>query len=166
MSDQTPQPTEDDAVDDDGGAFQILRIYTRDISFETPNSPEVFGVEWTPQTEINMRTEVKPLKDSNFEVTLAVTAEAKLGERTAFLAEVHQAGIFKVAGLTREELGPVLGSYCPSILFPYVREAISDLVTRGGFPPMLLAPVNFDAIFAQREEAQAGASAPQPGDAG
>jgi preprotein translocase subunit SecB len=151
MSDQTRLPGEDFAPKPPSGEFQFLKIYTKDVSFETPNTPQVFGMDWAPSTDVNLRTDVQQLNAGDFEVTLAVTAEAKLGERTAFLAEVQQAGIFKIIGLTREELAPVLGAYCPSMLFPYVREVISDLVARGGFPPFLLAPVNFDAIYAQRQ---------------
>jgi len=151
MSDNERLPGEDFMPKPPSGEFQFLKIYTKDLSFETPSSPEVFAKEWTPESDVNLRTNVRQLGPGDFEVTLAITATARLGESTAFLVEVQQAGIFKIVGLTNEELGPVLGAYCPAMLYPYVREVISDLVSRGGFPPFLLAPVNFDALYAERQ---------------
>lgn len=129
--------------------FSIQKIYTKDISFETPNSPVVFTQKWEPTVDFNLGTNVLPLENSMYEVALNVTITVKNGDTTAYLVEVVQAGIFALAGFTPEELGPMLGSFCPNILFPYARETISDLVTRGGFPQMILAPVNFDALYAQ-----------------
>lgn len=139
--------------------FFIQRIYTRDISFETPNSPHIFTAKWEPQIEFNLRTSTQRIQENLFDVGLTVTVTVKLGEKTAYLVEVCQAGIFLVAGFGDEEMSPMLGIYCPNILFPYAREAVSDLVNRGGFPPMLLAPVNFDALYAQKmQERQAATS--------
>jgi preprotein translocase subunit SecB len=129
--------------------FSIQKIYTKDMSFETPNSPKVFTEKWEPSVEFNLGTHVMPLENSMYEVALAVTITVKNGDSTAYLVEVNQAGIFALDGFTNEELGPMLGSFCPNILFPYARESISDLVTKGGFPQMLLAPVNFDALYSQ-----------------
>lgn len=129
--------------------FSIQKIYTKDMSFETPNSPVVFTQKWEPTVDFNLGTNVLPLEDSMYEVALNVTITVKNGDTTAYLVEVIQAGIFALGGFTPEELGPMLGSFCPNILFPYARETISDLVTRGGFPQMILAPVNFDALYAQ-----------------
>lgn len=129
--------------------FSIQKIYTKDVSFETPNSPKVFTEKWEPKVDFNLGSNVQPLDNSMYEVTLTVTVTVKCGELTAYLVEVCQAGIYSLAGFTEEELGPMVGSFCPNILFPYAREAVSDLVTKGGFPQLLLAPVNFDALYTQ-----------------
>jgi preprotein translocase subunit SecB len=143
--------------------FAIQRIYTKDISFETPNSPTVFTQEWKPEISIQLNTATQSLGNDHFELTLTVTVTAKQGDNTAFLAEVQQAGIFLVRGIPETELPPLFGVYCPNILFPYAREAVSDLVTRGSFPQLVLAPVNFEALYAQqlqqRQQQQAAADA-------
>ena len=142
--------------------FSIQKIYTKDVSFETPNSPEVFTLKWDPKVEFNLSSNAQQLQESLFEVGITVTLTVKLGEKTAYLVEVCQAGIFALAGFEEQDLGPLLGSYCPNILFPYVREAVSDLVTKGGFPPMLLAPINFDALYMQHmQQMQQQAAAPE-----
>jgi preprotein translocase subunit SecB len=129
--------------------FAIQKIYTKDMSFETPNSPKVFTEKWEPSVDFNLGTHVETLENSLFEVALTVTITVKCGDTTAYLVEVNQAGIFALNGFTDQEMGPMVGSFCPNILFPYAREAVSDLVTKGGFPQLLLAPVNFDALYAQ-----------------
>ncbi len=129
--------------------FSIQKIYTKDMSFETPNSPKVFTEKWEPAVDFNLGTHVMPLENSMYEVALKVTITVKNGDSTAYLVEVNQAGIFSLGGFTDAEMGSMVGSFCPNILFPYAREAISDLVIKGGFPQMLLAPVNFDALYAQ-----------------
>ncbi len=129
--------------------FSIQKIYTKDISFETPNAPQVFTSKWEPAVDFNLGTHVEPLEDSMYEVTLTVTVTVKTEDKTAYLVEVVQAGIFSLAGFSEEEMGPMVGSFCPNILFPYAREVVSDLVTKGGFPQLLLAPVNFDALYQQ-----------------
>ncbi|WP_456372994.1 protein-export chaperone SecB [Thiolapillus sp.] len=134
--------------------FSIQRIYTKDISFETPNAPEIFMQEWKPQISVNLNNTVKDLGEGNIEVALTVTVTAKIEEKTAFLAEVTQAGIFLAQGIPEEEMGPLLGIYCPNTLFPYVREVVSDLIVRGSFPQFLLAPVNFEALYAQQVQQQ------------
>jgi preprotein translocase subunit SecB len=138
--------------------FSIQKIYTKDISFETPNSPKVFIEKWEPHVDFNLATNVQPLEDDLYEVALTVTVTVKCGEKTAYLVEVSQAGVFALANFTQEEMGPLVGSFCPNILFPYAREAISDLATRGGFPQLLLAPINFDALYAQQVQQQAPSS--------
>ncbi|WP_177419610.1 protein-export chaperone SecB [endosymbiont of Lamellibrachia barhami] len=132
--------------------LSIQRIYLKDVSFETPNSPSVFQKEWKPETNVNMITEVNTLSENIYEVVLNVTVTTKVGEQTAYLAEVQQAGIFSISGFSDQEMGAVVGSYCPNLLFPYVREAISDMVTKGSFPQMVLQPVNFDALYAQHQQ--------------
>ncbi len=134
--------------------FSIQKIYVRDISFETPNTPHVFQEKWEPETNMQLGNKAVVLADGVHEVTLSVTVTAKLGDKTAYLAEVQQCGIFNVSGYEQGELAPIVGSLCPNILFPFAREAISDLVTRGGFPQLLLSPVNFDALFAEYAQQQ------------
>ncbi|MGR9013748.1 MAG: protein-export chaperone SecB [Gammaproteobacteria bacterium] len=139
--------------------FSIQKIYTKDMSFETPNSPKVFTEKWEPAVDFNLGTHVLPLENSMYEVALTVTITVKNGDTTAYLVEVNQAGIFSLSGFTDTEMGPMVGSFCPNILFPYARETISDLVTKGGFPQMLLAPVNFDALYSQHLQQAPGSDA-------
>ena len=122
--------------------FMIQKIYTKDISFETPSSPEVFREEWKPELDLQLTNEYKQLDDNNHDVTLVATVTAKLGDKTAFLIEVKQSGIFSLIGYSNEEIAPLIGNHCPTILFPYIREVISDIVLKGGFPQLVLAPVN------------------------
>ena len=129
--------------------FSIQKVYTKDISFETPNSPQIFTEKWEPTVDFNLGTHVETLENELFEVSLSVTVTVKCKDTTAYLVEVNQAGIFSLAGFSEQEMGPMTGSFCPNILFPYIREVVSDLVTKGGFPQMLLAPVNFDALYSQ-----------------
>jgi preprotein translocase subunit SecB len=134
--------------------FSIQKIYVKDISFETPNSPAVFKQEWKPAVNLDLNTNADPIEDSSYEITLTITATVKNDDKTAYLIEVQQAGIFHIAGFDEKDLGGMLGSFCPNILFPYAREAVSDIVTRGGFPQMLLAPINFDALYQQHLQQQ------------
>ena len=138
------------------GQFNIQKVYTRDISFEAPNSPKVFTEKWEPKNNLDLNTNASPIGENTYEVVLSLTVTAKLGETTAYLCEIHQAGIFSIEGFSDTDLHTMLGSFCPNILFPYAREAVSDIVTRGGFPQLLLAPINFDALYEQHmQQAQA-----------
>ena len=128
--------------------FAIQRVYTKDISFETPNSPAVFQQEWKPEIKLDLDTRSNKLAEDAYEVVLSVTVTAKMGDKVAFLAEVEQAGIFTVGNMPEPQIAHTLGAFCPNTLFPYAREAISSLVARGTFPQLNLAPVNFDALFA------------------
>jgi len=132
--------------------FTIQRIYLKDVSFETPNSPEIFRTDGTPDTHLNLNTAVNHLDGDAYEVVLTLTLTTKVGDKTAYLVEVQQAGIFALAGFTDQEKAPMLGSYCPNTLFAYAREVITDLVTKGSFPQMILQPVNFDALFMQHQQ--------------
>jgi preprotein translocase subunit SecB len=154
---QNPNPQ-----DTPQGQFAIQKIYTKDVSFETPNSPAIFSKNWQPQADVRLETATKLVGEHIHEVTLTVTVTVKLEDKTAFLVEVQQAGLFAIKGLPDPQLSQVLGALCPNILFPYAREAISDLVTRGGFPQLLLAPVNFDLLYAQRMQQQGQADGGQP----
>ena len=138
-----------------GPQFILQRIYTKDISFETPNSPAIFTEKWEPAINVDLNSANAPLQEGLFEVVLSVTVTAKVGEKTAYLAEVKQAGIFVISGFNEQEMGGMLNSYCPNMLFPFAREVISDLVNKGSFPQMLLSPINFDALYAQHLQAQA-----------
>jgi preprotein translocase subunit SecB len=142
---QSPSATTD-------GQLAIHKIYVKDLSLEAPNSPAIFRGQWRPQVDIQLHSEAKRIEPDLYEVVLTVTVTTKLQEQTAFLVEVHQAGIFGIAGVAEGQLGPMLASFCPNLLFPYARETVSDLVTRGGFPQLLLAPVNFDALYAKHLE--------------
>jgi preprotein translocase subunit SecB len=132
--------------------FVIQKIYTKDVSFESPHSPEIFREEWRPQLDLQLGNEYTRIDDDTHEIVLSVTVTAKVGDKTAFLVEVKQAGIFTLTGYSTEEMGPLVGSYCPNTLFPFVREVVSDLVTKGGFPQLVLAPVNFDAMYLHQKE--------------
>jgi preprotein translocase subunit SecB len=133
-------------------SFQIEKIYVKDISLEIPNAPQVFLEAQGPQLEIQVRNESAQFAEGLYEVVITVTVTAKAGDKTMFLAEAAQAGIFALRGVPQEDLEPLLAVACPTILYPYARETISDLVGRGGFPPVLLAPVSFEAIYAQRQQ--------------
>ena len=137
----------------------IQKIYTKDISFESPNSPLVFQEEWKPEINVELNTDGQDLDEHNVEVILNVTVTAKNNGNNSFLVEVQQAGVFQLTGFDDEARAYVVGSYCPGTLFPYAREVISRLVTDGGFPPVLLAPVNFEALYheqVQKNQAQDG----------
>lgn len=149
--------SEESNTQQQGPQFAIQRIYTKDVSFETPNSPAIFTEQWEPEVNVELNSTGNKLADDVFEVILAVTVTAKLGEKTAYLAEVQQAGIFNISGFSEQDMGGMIHSYCPNVLFPYVREVVSDLVTKGSFPQMVLQPINFDALNAQHlEKQQAG----------
>ena len=134
--------------------FNIQRVYIKDISFESPSTPEIFKVEWKPELNLDINTDAKRLEGDLFDVTLKLTVKVKIGEKIPFLIEVKQSGIFLLKNFPEEQLHYMLGSFCPNILFPYARETISDLTTRGGFPPLYLAPINFDVLYQQHMEAQ------------
>ena len=129
--------------------FNIQKIYVKDVSFETPNSPDIFTLTWEPEVEFNLSSSAAQIQDNVYQVSLTVTLTVKITQKTAYLVEITQSGIFSAVGFAIEEMGHLLGSYCPNLLFPYAREVVSDLVGKGGFPPMLLAPVNFDGLYAQ-----------------
>ena len=137
--------------------FAIQKIYIKDISFETPNSPQIFLDKWEPDVSLQLSNTASVLSGNTHEVVLSLTVTAKVQDKTAYLVEVQQAGIFDIHGYDETQLAAVIGSYCPHVLFPYAREVVSDLVTRGGFPQLLLAPLNFDALYRQHLEERAPA---------
>jgi preprotein translocase subunit SecB len=140
--------------------FQIEKIYVKDVSLEIPNAPQIFTQQAQPQLEVRLDTAATPFSEGYYEASVSVTVTAKVGDKTLFLAEAVQAGIFQMRNVPPDDLRPLLGIACPTILFPYLRETISDLVVRGGFPPVLLAPVSFEALYVQRlqQEQQSGAA--------
>ncbi|MFI4918396.1 MAG: protein-export chaperone SecB [Legionellales bacterium] len=138
----------------DEAQFMIQRIYVKDLSYETPNTPAVFQQQWEPELTLDLNTNSTQLEEGVFEVVLTVTATVANQKTTAFLVEVKQAGIFTIQGAATEQLGHLLGSFCPSILFPYAREAITSQAIGGSFPQLVLAPINFDALYMQQLEAQ------------
>lgn len=140
MTDQQPQ-----------AQLALERIYAKDLSFEVP-SPRVFMGEWQPELDINLSSNAEQLDPTHFQVVLSVTVNAKNQGAVAFIAEVHQAGVFLIENVTQDQLPHLLGAYCPNILFPFAREAISDIVTKGSFPQLLLAPINFDAAFTESQQ--------------
>ncbi len=135
--------------------FQVQKLYLKDVSFESPNAPDVFRGEWQPETNVQISTEASQLAEGVHEVVLGVTVTTKSGEATAYLVEVKQAGIFTLQGFEPQQLGHMLGSYCPNFLYPFAREAVADLIVKGGFPGFMLAPVNFDALYAQHLQERA-----------
>lgn len=128
----------------------IQKIYVKDFSFESPHTPDIFAkTNWSPKTDLNLRSSHTTGTDNNHEVVLTITIEAKEDEQTFFLVELQQAGLFHIAGYDEAEFKAIVGSYCPNILFPYARESVANIVSKGGFPEFLLQPINFDALYAQ-----------------
>ena len=141
MTDAQQQPT-----------FQIEKIYVKDISLEIPHAPKVFLEQVQPQLEVQINTEAQNFAEGYYEVVVTATVTARVAERTIFLAEAHQAGVFQLRGVPAAELGPLLGIACPTVIYPYLRETISDIITRAGFPPVVLAPLSFEALYLQQQQ--------------
>jgi preprotein translocase subunit SecB len=140
--------------------FQIQRVYLKDLSLEQPNSPQILLEQGQPQVDINLSVEVQPIAEGIFEVAVTGTVTTKLGDRTLFLVEAKQAGIFEVRNIEAEQLQPILGIACPGIVYPYLRAVVADVITRAGFPPVHLAEVNFQAMFEAQQQQALAASAP------
>jgi preprotein translocase subunit SecB len=154
MADEDQKPVE--------RQIAIQKIYVKDFSFESPRTPQVFQKsDWTPKTNLNIRSSHTPGPENSSEVVLTLTIEAKEGEETFFLIELQQAGLFHIAGYNGDEFKAVIGSFCPNILFPYARETIASMVAKGGFPEFILQPINFDALYAHGM-AQAKTQAEEP----
>ncbi len=141
---ETPQPQ-----------FALQRVYVKDASIEVPNAPAIFTQEWQPEIKLDLNTGARRLDDKHFEVFVKVTVTASLGEDTAFLVEVMQCGLFLAENIPDEQLKPMMGAMCPNILFPYLRESVDSMVIKGGFPALMLAPINFDALYQQRLQQEA-----------
>jgi preprotein translocase subunit SecB len=145
--------------------LSVVKIYVKDFSFESPQSPGIFNAkEWAPSTNLNLRSSHSPVSDTLHEVVLTITVEAKEkeGDKTIFLIELQQAGAFDISGYEKDEMGVLIGSFCPGVLYPYAREAIAGIVQKGGFPEFVLQPINFDALYQQslqQQQADAAATA-------
>lgn len=140
--------------------LSITKIYLKDSSFESPKAPEIFRKsDWKPQTNLNLRSSHNAVEGDHHEVVLTITIEAKEDDKTLFLIELQQAGLFEIAGYEGEEMQAIVGSFCPNILFPYARESIASLIQKGGFPEFVLQPINFDALYLQSKQQQMTAAA-------
>lgn len=139
---------------EDNSQFLVQRVYIKNLSYETNNTPAIFQEKWEPELNLDLNAEHIELGKDVYEVVLTVTAKVTNNNKTAFLVEVEQAGIFTIQGPTKEQLGHLLNSFCPSLLFPYAREVISSEVMRGSFPQLILSPINFDALYVQQLEEQ------------
>ena len=144
--------TKQDATQDAQPGFGIEKLYVKDASIEVPNAPQIFTERTAPQVNVELGNLAQKLDDGVFEVAIKVTVTAKIGDKTAFLVEATQAGIFAIRNVPAENLEPILAVTCPNILFPYAREAVSDMVTRAGFAPVLLNPINFEALYMQQKQ--------------
>ncbi len=148
----------DEKKSENGKRLSIAKIYIKDLSFESPMAPEVFKPDsWSPKTNLNLRSSHKRVDGDVHEVTLTITVDAKDGDKTIFLVEIQQAGLFEMTGYGDEEHGAIVGSFCPSVLFAYARETIASVIQKGGFPEFILQPINFDALYmeSQRQSAEA-----------
>ncbi len=137
----------------------VQKIYVKDVSFETPNAPDIFNEKGQPDIKMNLNQKVKQLAEGTYEIVLTVTVTCKILEKTAYLIEVQQAGIFGLVNFEENVLHQVLGTYCPNVLFPYARQVVSEIVMQGGFQPLILQPVNFDQLYAQQMQQAAAAQA-------
>lgn len=166
MADETPDsPAAETTGQGRSGNLTIQKVYVKDMSFEAPNAPQIFLEQWKPQIDVQMASQTAPVQDDLHEVVLTVTVTVRFEERTAYLAEVQQAGLFNITGFAQEQFQILVATVCPNVLFPFAREAVCDVVTRGGFPQLLLAPVNFEHLYAQelRRRQQQGESGAQGG---
>ena len=144
-----------------GPAFTVEKIYAKDVSFEVPGAPGVFNEQAQPQLQMNLNQSVQRLNENAFEVVLGITLTCTAGDKTMYVVEVKQAGVFGLAGFDAQTLDAMLGTHCPNVLYPYARQLISDLIQSGGFPPFFLQPINFDALYAEglRQRAQQAGNA-------
>lgn len=138
-------------------SYALQRMYLKDVSFEAPNSPRIFLEEWKPKINMNLSANSSRIDEDTYEVVLTITVDAKIEERTAFLIELQQAGVFHASGFNPDELHQLLGIHCPQNLFPFAREAIYSLAMKGGFPQVMLQPINFEALYRRNLEEQASA---------
>ena len=143
-----------------GAQLSLQKVYLKDASFEVPGAPQIFQETGQPQIQLNLQQQVGVLAENVYEVVLTITVTCKLADKTAYLAEVQQAGVFGVAGFDQQNRDAVLATYCPNVLFPYARTAVSNLIQDGGFPPFLMQPINFESIYAEQMQRRAQGTAP------
>jgi preprotein translocase subunit SecB len=161
MSDINPLGTSNGASAGDNSAqLSLQKVYVKDASFEVPGAPHIFQEQGQPQVQLNLSQQVGSLAENVYEVVLTVTVTCKLAEKTAYLAEVQQAGVFGMSGFDSGNRDAVLATYCPNVLFPYARQIVSDLIQNGGFPPFLLQPINFEALYAEQVRRRADGQQP------
>lgn len=141
--------------------FNIEKLFVKDLSLEVPNAPDIYLERQAPQIDVNMSTESRAMGEDMYYTGITVTVTAKVGDKTMFLVECTQGGVFRIQNVPQDQIPMVLGIGCPNIVFPYLREAVSDVVIRAGFPPLLLNPVNFEALFLQQQQAQQEQAAPE-----
>ena len=132
-----------------GPVFTVEKIYVKDVSFEVPGAPAVFNEQAQPQLQMNLQQAVQRLNENAYEVVLGINLTCAIGEKTVYVAEVKQAGVFGLSGLDAATLDGMLGVHCPTVLYPYARQLVSDLIQAGGFPPFFLQPINFEALYAE-----------------
>jgi len=158
ISDKDGQGTGTTEANIKAGQFALQKIYVKDISFETPHTPAIFAEDWAPAVNMQLASEASHINNELTEIVLTVTVTTTVGEKTAYLVETHIAGIFMFKGFPQNAVEHMAATVCPKILFPFARELVCDLVTRGGFPQLLLSPVNFEALYAQqkRQNAETG----------
>jgi len=159
-NDAPQNPAAQPQANPSGQRFGVQRVYIKDSSFEAPDTPAVFRQQYSPQVNFSINNKSSKIDEGVYEVVLRLTADVKQEDKTIFLVEVHQAGIFEIQGFEDQQLEQVLTIACPNVLFPYGREAIDALVTRGSFPALLLAPINFEGIYMQAKQQQGGQAAP------
>ena len=159
MADQIPTGTAA-GTEPNSQELVLQNIYIKDSSFEAPAGPNLQVSEWNPQFNLNMNTSASTMNDTVHEVVLTITLEAKIADKVAYLVEVKQGGLFMIRGYSDDDTRRVVGAFCPGVLFPYARQAVSDMILRGGFPPFLLPPVNFDGLFQQSVEQATRQAAP------
>ena len=135
--------------------LSLQKVYIKDVSFEVPGAPQIFQEQGQPQIQLNLSQQIGALTENVYEVVLTVTVTCKLADKTAYLAEVQQAGVFGMSGFDNQNRDAVLATYCPNVLFPYARQIVSDLIQNGGFPPFLMQPINFEALFAEQARRRA-----------
>jgi preprotein translocase subunit SecB len=143
-----------------GAQLSLQKVYIKDASFEAPGAPHIFQDQNQPQIQLNLAQQVAPLAENVYEVVLTVTVTCKLADKTAYLAEVQQAGVFGLSGFDTQNRDVILATYCPNVLFPYARQIVSDLVQNGGFPPFLMQPINFEALYSEQMRRRAEGVAP------
>ena len=143
-----------------GAQLSLQKVYIKDASFEAPGAPHIFQDTNQPQIQLNLAQQVGPLAENVYEVVLTVTVTCKLADKTAYLAEVQQAGVFGLSGFDNQNRDVILATYCPNVLFPYARQIVSDLVSNGGFPPFLMQPINFEALYAEQMRRRAEGATP------
>ena len=160
MADEAIQTNGTNGTSAAGPQLSLQKIYVKDASFEVPGAPHIFQEQGQPQIQLNLAQQVGTLADSVYEVVLTVTVTCKVAEKTAYLAEVQQAGVFGLAGFDDPNREAVLATYCPNVLFPYARQAVSDMIQSGGFPPFLMQPINFEQLYAEQMRRRAEGATP------